>query len=201
MSYAFEFRRRRKIVRRWRTALRSHPILVRLARKIERKIKEIGSYKINTRSTTPEEIFKSLMDRLVEFIKSRRQYIKDKVLMILTPFLYRKYTEEFLKIVDEHIKDFSIFIVTRDPKFVSNREEHISSAELLKRKGVYVCQLSERFHAKAIIIDSEYVFAGSINILAPSHSEFIIETHIMKLIENPSSASTILHILSSKCKE
>jgi len=147
--------------------------------------------------TNPDGVFVEIIAqvyRLVEMSNARK-------ILVLTPFIYRRYAKKFAEIIRELRKKLGyieVTVVTRSPEYVNNYYEHKESIEVLKSAGIKVCTVkNSKFHAKAIVIGTTHVIAGSVNMLAPSYDEIIIKVPLIKILENPLSASTLMKIFSS----
>lgn len=174
--------------------VRSIPKAVReIMEKIEKR------YSISELRNNPMKIFRDVSYMVKRTIISR----KYKSLVVLSPYLYERFVREFIEFIKElkkTVPNLEVVVITRPVKYVKNEEEHISSIELLKEAGIHVCyptRNAEKFHAKAIVIGNDYVIAGSINYLAPTHDDLIIETRLVKLLKNRTSARTLLRIFKS----
>ncbi len=154
-------------------------------------------YSINELKRNPSKIFWEITRKIDELI-ARKNY---REILILSPFLHKRYVAEFIKHIQELRKKYGkleVVVVTRPAKYVFwGRNEHNESIKLLKEAGIIVCYPSiyaEKFHAKAIVLDTETVIAGSMNYLAPSYEEIAVSVPLTKILLNSVSAKTLVRI-------
>ena len=123
-----------------------------------------------------EEFFKAVTrvydaDRfhvsLLDDIKSAKNFV-----VVISPFLNMLRVQKFVsaKEVREALeRGVDIIVVTRhpEPRKVSDVKEHEKCIEVLKEAGLKVVAVKEpTLHFKAVIIDNEIIYLGSINPLS-----------------------------------
>ena len=170
--------------------------VARVLSKAEHRIKELWGkqYDAVKLKSNPDEAFNDVIARVYRIIIEKD--IRD--ILVLSPFIYKRYAEkfaDFVRMLKEKLGNISVVVVTRSPEYVVNPHEHVESIEILRRAGIKVCiSKNSRFHAKVIVLGTKYVIAGSVNPLAPSHEEVVIRTSLVKLLENPLSAISIIRV-------
>ncbi len=108
------------------------------------------------------------------FYDSLRNDLKEakNLAVIISPFLYMDKVQKFTstkEVIDALKRDVSIIVVTRPAETgqVSNVYWHNRCIELLENKNIMVVTVEEpRLHFKAVIIDNEIIYLGSINPLS-----------------------------------
>lgn len=123
-----------------------------------------------------EEFFKAVTrvydaDRfhvsLLDDIKNAKNFV-----VVISPFLNTLRVQKFISAreVKETLKrGVDIIVVTRhpEPKKVSDIKEHKNCIEALEKAGLKVVTVKEpTLHFKAVIIDNEIIYLGSINPLS-----------------------------------
>ncbi|RLF21476.1 MAG: hypothetical protein DRN15_11125 [Thermoprotei archaeon] len=94
------------------------------------------------------------------------------LVVIISPFLNKLRVEKFInaKEVKEALgRGIRIVVVTRppEPKEVSNVDEHKECIKALEDRGIKTITIKEpKLHFKAVIIDNEIIYLGSINPLS-----------------------------------
>ena len=175
------------------------PIVLKVKTYLSTKVKELWERKYSTYELkeNPNKIFEEITQKINKLI-TQKNY---REIVILSPFLHKNYVKKFIEYIHGLKKKYGkldVVVVTRPVKFVYwNRNEHYESIKLLKEAGITVCfpsKYAEKFHAKAIVLDTEIVIAGSINYLAPSYDEIAILTPLTKILLNPVSARTLVKI-------
>ncbi len=165
--------------------LRKGPIL--------KKLKETF-FRAATKVLNVDRFYTSLLDD----IRSAKNLI-----VIISPFLNRFRVEWFInaKEVKEALsKDVKIVVVTRPPNFeeVEDVDEHRRCIGMLKNANIKVAT-EPKLHFKAVIIDYEIIYLGSINPLSvitvryipPDYMvRFESEALVNEIIENAISRDT-----------
>lgn len=165
----------------------------RAKRQLEKILRELDELRITKKEieNNPEETFRWILMNIRKIVVEEN--IKE--LTILTPFMYRKFVEEFIEFINKlrrEVGNIVVTIITRSPKYVNNKIEHVECIEMLRKANIIVCEADEKIHAKAVILGDKYIIGGSVNPLAPSYFEITIgPEHLIKLINNPYSASSI----------
>lgn len=104
---------------------------------------------------------------LLDDIKNAKDFV-----VIISPFLNKLRVQKFAtsrEVKDALKRGVSMIVVTRPPKpgEVSDVEDHRKCIEILKESGMKVVTVEEpRLHFKAVIIDNEVIYLGSINPLS-----------------------------------
>jgi len=104
---------------------------------------------------------------LLDDIKNAKSFV-----VVISPFLNRLRVQKFISAreVREAVeKGVNIIVVTRppEPKKVSDVKEHEDCIETLRKTGLKVVTVKEpTLHFKAVIIDNEIIYLGSINPLS-----------------------------------
>ena len=149
------FKERRGSLRRvLEERLRRGPVLKRLREEFFRAV---------TRVYDADRFHISLLDD----IRNAKGFI-----VIISPFLNMLRVQKFIsaKEVREALeRGVSIIVVTRypEPRKVSDIEEHEKCIETLKKANIRVITVKEpTLHFKAVIIDNEIIYLGSINPLS-----------------------------------
>lgn len=149
------------------------------------------------RKNAQDEIFNYILEQIEKTV--REKDVRD--ILVLTPFIYKKYVIKFVNFINKLRNlygDINVTVVTRPSIFVANPRVHEESIRILRESNTVVCTpYSFKFHAKAIILGTRYVLAGSVNPLAPSQEEVLFTMPIIKLIENPISVATIIKVLTT----
>jgi len=134
--------------------MRKGPVLRRLREEFFRAV---------TRVYDADRFHVSLLDD----IKNAKNFV-----VVISPFLNMLRVQKFIaaKEVKEALKrGVEIIVVTRhpEPKKVSDVNEHKNCIEALKEAGLKVVTVKEpALHFKAVIIDNEIIYLGSINPLS-----------------------------------
>ena len=152
--------------------------------------------------TDPQAFFQDLVNAIEGLLLQIER--GKRALYVLSPFLVERYVHGFIRFVQrlrrKGLLD-DVTVITRHPKyFASTKRDYITRLiEDMRRAGIRVCFGHDKFHAKVVVIDDSYVIAGSINPLAPSHSEVLYKMPLRKywklLIQNPRSAKAIIRNL------
>ncbi len=108
------------------------------------------------------------------FYNSLRNDLKEakNFIIIISPFLHTDKVQKFIstkEIKDALKRGVSVIVVTRPPEKdqVSSVYWHEKCIELLKDNHIKVVTVKEpRLHFKAVIIDNEIIYLGSINTLS-----------------------------------
>ena len=104
---------------------------------------------------------------LLDDIKNAKNFV-----VIISPFLNMLRVQKFIsaKEVKEALgRGVDIIVVTRhpEPKKVSDVKEHKNCIDILQKAGIKVVPVKEpTLHFKAVIIDNEIIYLGSINPLS-----------------------------------
>jgi len=109
-----------------------------------------------------------------QFYESLREDLRraKSFVVVISPFLHMDKVQKFVttkEVRDALDRGVSIIVVTRPPEKdqVSSPEWHRKCIELLEKNGVRVVTVKEpRLHFKAVIIDDEVIYIGSINPLS-----------------------------------
>lgn len=106
-------------------------------------------------------------DSLREDLGKAKSYV-----VIISPFLHMDKVQKFIstkEVKDALDRGIPIIVVTRPPEQdqVGNTYRHRKCIELLEENGIRVVTVKEpRLHFKAVIIDDEILYIGSINPLS-----------------------------------
>lgn len=120
-------------------------------------------FKAVTRVYDADRFYVSLLDD----IKNAKSLV-----VVISPFLNRFRVQKFVsarEIKDAVNRGVSIIVITRppEPKKVGDVKEHKDCIEALKKAGLKVVTVKEpTLHFKAVIIDNEVIYLGSINPLS-----------------------------------
>mgnify|MGYP000114829958 CR=1 FL=1 len=148
------------------------------------------------------------------FYGSLRDDLKDakNLVVIISPFLNMDKVQKFVstkEVKDALERGVSVIVVTRPPETdqVGNVYWHRKCIELLKDSHIKVVTVKEpRLHFKAVIIDNEIIYLGSINPLsvltvreipADYMIRFESEALVDEIVENAIGRKTYEHWLSN----
>ena len=124
------------------------------------------------------------------------------VVVIFSPFLRQDRVRLFLSLKD--VKDalrrgVRIVVVTRPARGgrggVGNPREHSEAAETLRKAGIKVVEV-EALHFKAVIIDDETIYLGSINPLSITPIEYYPPDYMVRFASEALVDEIVENVLS-----
>jgi len=141
---------------------------------ILRKLRE-QMFKAATQLLDADNFF----SRLREDIKNANAYVA-----IVSPFLRRGAVKRFLSYdeVQKQLNNVKFIVLTRktsDIKEEKSRKEHEDCIKMLQESGIYVFE-REKLHFKAVIIDDEILYIGSINPLSIMVITYLPEDYMLR---------------------
>jgi len=122
-----------------------------------------------------------------EFITKLRRDIAEarEYVLVISPFLRKDPVDLFLsyKEVSEQKDKIRIVVITKpvEDAFVRNKKEHKECIETLRKNGISVFE-RERLHFKAVIVDNEILYIGSINPLSLRVVEYLPEDYMLRFV-------------------
>ena len=136
-------------------------------------------FKASTRIVAPEE-FDGALSKDIGNAKA--------IVVIFSPYLNTERVKLFLSIksiIDALARGVKIVIVTRPARGgkggVSNPKEHGKAINLLEKAGIKVVEV-DALHFKAIIIDDETLYLGSINTLSMLPKEYYPPDYMVRFV-------------------
>lgn len=122
--------------------------------------------------------------------------------VIFSPFLKEDRVKLFLshKSVQDALKrGIKIIVVTRPAKSdkggVSNPKEHGNAISLLKNTGIKVMEI-DALHFKAVIVDNEILYLGSINPLSITPVEYYPPDYMIRFVSEALVDEIVENVLS-----
>ncbi len=154
----------------------------------------------------PYEAFKKVLAYVDDLLGKAASEGKPLEIVVLSPFLYARYVEEFIEFVNVLRKKYpglKVMVVTRKPEHVNNRSVHVRLVKMLQKAGIIVKMKALKtrdgrevpWHGKMVIVGADYVIAGSINPLAPSRFETPHVERLVKIVRNPGTWRTLRKLL------
>ena len=150
-----------------------------LAKRVERRkvLKELRDALF--RESTEIFDYERFIARLREDILKARYYV-----LVISPYLKKSVIKKFLSYreVRDSRDRVSLMVLTKaidDFKQESNRKSHEDCVNLLSESGIGVFQM-KKLHFKAVIIDDEILYLGSINVLSVMPIDYLPADYMVR---------------------